>query len=753
MTNLCIKTPARPLAIAVAATVSILGTTAWAQSENSGLMLEEVVVTAQKRDQSLQDVPSAISVLSGSMLRDFNVQDFAEVEQLTPGLTLEGKDARSGSIALRGIDYNPNSAAEQAVDVYWNDTPVRGGGGVFQQIYDLQRIEILKGPQGTLQGRSSPAGAIMLHTAKPDLEEMEGSISAQGTDNDGVNTTGAISLPIIPGTLSARIAALYNESDMDQGVNLVTGNDTHTESKAGRVSVAWLPTDSLTLDFAYQYLSVDTTDFNFLQGSPLQDPTLPTLKGSDRKGLQVRDEDTSGDYQRASLKLAWELGNHELTWLSGWSDVDSKVVGENLNSEGNQDPAEAQLQIFEDDSDFLSQELRLSNTDGETWEYMLGLFYGDEDGHFNRHDFGIGGIPERDRVIKTPFTNKSYAVFTHNIFHLSDAWTAQLGLRWGRTETDIKSEIFAGPAGLFGLPEGTFFAELIPKKFQDNDNDAVTGAVNLQYNFDDPDVMVYTSFSTGYRPGGVTVAAVPLGDLVAFEEEDSWAVELGFKSTLLDGRASLNGAIFYQEFDNYIARTARIAVSTSTMTTGITDNADAELTGAELDFNILLTENWQMGGGVSYANAEFANGEDLVCNDFDANGDPVIPPGQIAATCDVGGQALGPQPEWQVGMNSEYTVPFSSYEGYLRGLYKYNGERDDVDIKGSLDAYQTVDLFLGVRSESREWDVSLFARNLFDEDEIIRAAAPGLHRRQPTGYQTVDVVPQRLVGVKATYRF
>jgi len=731
----------------------MVGTTAWAQPENSGLMLEEVVVTAQKRDQSLQDVPSSVSVLSEAMLRDFNIQDFSELEQLTPGLVLENRNARSGSISMRGIDYNPNSAAEQAVDVYWNDTPVRGGGGVFQAIFDLQRIEVLKGPQGTLQGRSSPAGAIMLHTARPDLDEMEGSISAQATDNDGLNSTGAVSLPIIPGKLAVRIAGLYDNSDVDQGKNIATGSDTDKDTKAGRLSVSWLPSDSVSIDFAYQYLTNDTTDFNTLEGSPLQDPTLPTLKGEDRKGIQVRDEDTSADYQRASLKLAWEFGNHELTWLTGWSDVDSKVVGENVNSEGIQDPAESQLQILEDDSDFLSQELRLSNTDGEMWEYMFGLYYSDEDGHFNRHDFGIGGRTDRDRVIKTPFTNESYAVFTHHILHLSEAWTAQVGLRWGTKETDIKSTLYAGPAGFFGEPEGTYIGDLIPDEFQNRDDDAVTGAVNLQYHFGDPDVMVYTSFSTGYRPGGVTVAAEPLGDQIEYDEEDSWSAEVGFKSTLLDGRASLNGAVFYQEFDEYIARVARVTVAPSGNSAGITDNADAEVTGAELDFNMLLNENWQMGGGVSYANAEFSNGEELVCNDYDSNGTPVIPPGQVAATCDVGGQALGPQPEWQVSLNSEYTLPFSSYEGYLRGLYKYNGEREDADVVGDLNAYQTVDLFLGVRSESRTWDVSLFARNLFDEEEIIRAAAPGLHRKQPTGYQAVDMVPQRLVGIRATYQF
>lgn len=753
MPNSSVNHRMRPLAAAIStalATLTAIATPAWAQSE--GLMLEEVVVTAQKRDQSAQDVPSAINVLSGTALKDYNMQDFSELEQLTPGLVAETKDARAGSISLRGIDYNPNSAATQAVDVYWNDTPVRGGGGVFQQIFDLQRIEILKGPQGTLQGRSSPAGAIMMHTAKPDFEVVEGNISAQGSDNNGKNVNGAISIPIIPGVLSTRIAAVYDESDLDQNTNIVTGSDSSKETKAGRISVAWLPTDSVSVDFAYQYLQTDSVDFNILMGTPLQDPTLPTLDPFDRKGIQVNDVVGDSTYQRASLKVAWDIGNHEINWLSGWSDVDSTIEGENLNSEGIQDPAESQVLDTVDDSDFISQELRLSNTDGDVWEYMVGVYYSEEDGAFDRHDFRIGGGPDRDRVIKTPFNYESVAVFTHNILHINDSWTAQLGLRWQNIKSTIESDMFAGPQGLFGLPEGEYFVSLIPEDEQKRDDDAVTGAVNLQYHFDEPDLMMYGSFSTGYRPGGVTVAAVDLGDKVAFDEEDSWAVEFGFKSTLMDGRATLNGAVFYQEFEDYIARVARVAVSTSGSTTGITDNADAEVTGIELDFNMLLTENWQLGGGASYVEAEFSGGEQLACNVFDDNGVPVIPAGEIAASCDVGGSKLGPQPDLTFVLNSEYTMDFSSFEGYLRGLYKYNGEREDMDI-GVLDSYQTVDLYLGMRSESREWDAGFFVRNLFDEEEIVRATAPGLHRKQPTGYQSIDVVPQQTMGFKVSYNF
>jgi iron complex outermembrane recepter protein len=739
----------RTLTIAVATAIGSFGAAAVAQSD---LVLEEVVVTAQKRDQSLQDVPSSVSVVSGSSLDDFQLKNFADLEQLTPGLVTDNLDSRSGSISLRGIDYNPNSAAAQAVDAYWNDTPVSAqGGGVFQQIFDLERIEVLKGPQGTLQGKSSPAGAIMLHTAKPDMEELEGNVSAQVTDNSGFNTSAAVSIPIIPGKLSTRIAGVFDQSDLDEAENIVTGNSRDKETWAGRISVAWLATDRLSLDFAYQYLDNETTEFNILQGSSLTDPTLPTLKASDRKGIQQNDAEGDATYQRASLGLTYELDNHRIDWLSGWSDVDSYVDGENLNSEGIQDPAESQRQILEDDFDAWSQEIRISNTDGDFWEYIVGFYAANEEGDFIRHDFRTGGLPDRDRVILTPFENEYLAAFTHNIFHLSESWTAQLGLRWQNRESSITSDIYAGPQGLFGLPEGTFFASLIPEDAQNTDEDAVTGSANLQYHFNEPDLMVYGSYSTGYRPGGVTVAPADLGDLVVFDEEDSWSFEVGFKSTLLDGRASLNGAAFYQEFDDYITRVSRVSISTSNNSVGITDNADAEVTGLELDFNAVLTENWVLGGGLSYVQAEFASGEELVCTDLQ-DGVPVIPEGEIAATCSVGGNALGPQPEWSAGLNTEYTVPFSSFEGYVRALYKYTGEREDVDIDG-LDAYQTLDLFLGIRAESQQWDIGLFARNLFDEDQIIRGNAPGLHRQEPTGYQAVDVVSPRLIGLTASYNF
>ncbi|MFB1037270.1 MAG: TonB-dependent receptor plug domain-containing protein, partial [Sinobacterium sp.] len=155
--------------LASALLLALYGTATSAQS----VMLEEVIVTAQKRSESLQDIPASINAFSGDTLKDFNALKFGDLESLTAGLQIDSLSARSGQMSLRGITHNPASAAEATVTTYWNQAVV-DSNAVFQQMFDIERIEVLRGPQGTLAGRTSPAGAINMHTAKPNLAEQEG---------------------------------------------------------------------------------------------------------------------------------------------------------------------------------------------------------------------------------------------------------------------------------------------------------------------------------------------------------------------------------------------------------------------------------------------------------------------------------------------------------------------------------------------------------------------------------------------------
>ena len=202
----------RSTSLASAVAITLLGSTTLAQAQER--VLEKIIVTAQKRSESIQDVPSSVNVIDGDALKDFNVFSFTDLDALTAGLNITSFNGRSGRIDLRGIDYNPNSAAEATVTTYWNQAIV-DSNAVFQQMFDIQRVEVLRGPQGSLAGRTSPAGAISIHTARPNLEEIEGEIRATVADNDGVNTQIAGSFPLIPGELAVRIAGVYDESDLD----------------------------------------------------------------------------------------------------------------------------------------------------------------------------------------------------------------------------------------------------------------------------------------------------------------------------------------------------------------------------------------------------------------------------------------------------------------------------------------------------------------------------------------------------------
>ncbi|MGI9288233.1 MAG: TonB-dependent receptor [Pseudomonadales bacterium] len=404
------------------------------------LQLEEIIVTAQKRSESVQDIPSSVNVINGDALKDFNVLSFTDLGALSAGLRIDSLTGRSGRIVLRGIDFNPNSAAEASVTTYWNQAIV-DSNAVFQQMFDVQRIEVLRGPQGSLAGRTSPAGAINVHTARPNLDEMEGEVRGTFTDNDGLNTQAAASVVLIPGELALRVAGVFDESDLDEIENDLTGEVTHDETTAGRFSLSWLPTDTFTADFAVQYLERDFDDVIVLDGTPAGDPTrqdpdgvLRELDAFDRRGAVVGlgdvEDNTSADFLNSSLVLEYELESHTITSVTGYHETES--TREYDQSIGNSNPDNVARRLGIDDRTDWSQELRIASDDNDTWDYMLGAYYENSDILFSQENFQIPISPLAggSSVLKFPAEAERWGLFTHNQFYLTDEWTLQVGLRY-----------------------------------------------------------------------------------------------------------------------------------------------------------------------------------------------------------------------------------------------------------------------------------------------------------------------------------
>jgi iron complex outermembrane receptor protein len=605
-----------------------------------------------------------------------------------------------------------------------------------------------------------------MHTAKPNLDEMEGEVRAQATDNSGVNTQIAFSYPLIPGQLGIRIAGVYDENDGDELENDLDGYTTNAETKAGRFSVSWLPTDTLSMDLAVQYLESDRDDIRVLEGTPENgdslDPAgvLRELDTFDRAGavvgFQGEIDNTDADFWNSSLVINWDIASHTVTSVTGYHDTDSNRTFDQAN--GNANPDNVIGRIAVDDRTDWSQELRIANDSNESWEYMVGAYYENSDAEFTQDNYIPPGHPlaPGSQLLRFPVELDRYGVFTHHKFYFADDWTLQIGARWQEQDSDRDLYVEGGPGGLpaAGIEPGELIIQVLSEDQKDYDDDSITGEVTLQYQLND-DMMVYGHVGTGWRPGAITVTGAVLPEeLLLFDSEDSISYELGFKSTLMGGAMRLNGALFFQDFDDYIARTNTLNildVQGAITRGGLTYNGDAEVWGAELEMDANLSDNWSLGGSLSYTQTEWDDGTQIPCNEFDDSGAPVIPPGQPVAVCDAGGDPIGPAPEWTASIYSEYSIPFDAFDAYGRVLYTYTDERYNAKL-GDLDSYQLVNLYLGVRRE--QWDISVFAENVFDEEEIRDGAfATATVRRNVTGYGDRWTVRQRLLGVSASYRF
>ncbi len=759
---------------ALAAALSIAAAPSVAQ-----LVLEEVVVTAQKRSENVQDIAATVNVISGKDIEKYQAFDFSSIQQQTAGLTLASPNARNNIIAMRGVSVDPESGTATAVDTYWNDAIVRPDVA-FTQMYDLERIEILRGPQGTLQGRTSPAGAINIITKRADVDEAEGYIQLSAADNDGLNAQVAYGAPLIEGTLAVRVAADYDRSNGPNIQNLTTGfDDQEYETKSGRLSAAWNVTDTFNTQLIYQYLDQDLDDPKAMSGVD-QQGGRPTLVPTDLKALALTNDTAELDFNVANLIMDWEVLDHEVTGIVGYTDSSKKAytAADRADSLRYFQPATTAptYQNSQTDVTSYSYELRLASQDNDFWDYLVGVYYQDQntDTTFYANSVLLTQLPGVGFKTKSvlPVNANNFAIFTFNTLQLTQDIQLEAGLRWTKYDGYAQATVNYGGANDPGpLPSKEIVNDLFAPRFpivgisNPNTNaNAVTGSLKLRYEWRD-EVSLYAAYNRGYRPGGTSIVPSPniefLPDPEAFltyDEETSDAIELGAKSTLWDDRATLNVALYYQKFDGYLGFTRGVQVVNNAgepvdLPGGIVYNGDANIWGIEVEGKVLLSERWDAGGALSYSKGEW-DGATQPCNDRVGN--------EVIGSCDIDGQPIGGEPEWSLSLNSEYFYPLKSTELYLRGLFKYTDDRLNTDasagignVRSEFSSYQTLDLFTGLRSNDFAWDVSLWVKNVTDEDEVIYQQGPDQYDIALSGgsYTQTNILRERTFGMTARYNF
>ncbi|NND82554.1 MAG: TonB-dependent receptor [Gammaproteobacteria bacterium] len=815
-----------------------------------GAVLEEIIVTAAKREQNIRDVAATVNVVTGAQLDDYSILNFKDIERITSGISLTQKNPRNNTISMRGVVVDPESGTGAAVDVYQNDVPQRADN-IFGAIYDMNRVEVLRGPQGSVQGATSPAGAIILHTTKPSLDGISGYVQADyGEGNSAFNLQGAVNLPLVTDKLGLRIAAYDDRSDGTNIVNIGTGNVQETSSTSFRASLLWRPTENLEFSLVHQdndellmgtpavvgsrsaaagFRGVPGIPCSIIQGFGVGGPGCTTLTAEDNSALAADDAFSTRDAQITTLNMDWDIGeNHQLSYVYGRTDSEKVSRTENDIS-SNFALSQAFLQFglgVQSDTDYLTHqgtttvvdadvhELRISSVDNPVWNYMFGVFYRDQKtstrfqsfstsasflplgavanspfspivftgGHIEGINFATGGT--------IPFNTKNEAIFTSHSFQLSEKTVLEAAIRLqdveGFNTTDILFDGLQQPERIsiqgvqaFSLTplippaavpsvangiaqqvlQGTLAAlrginiESIPPEFQRRESDSTTGSISLRHDFSD-ETTAYIAYSRSFRPGGISVTpGSPLGagDLL-YGDEESDNIEIGTKMVYLDGALEVNTALYKQDFDGFLLFTRNLDFvapdgSVQALTGGLVSNANATFSGVDLDWRAALSERWRAGGGISYVKAELDNAS-VPCN--------IRQPGQQVGRCSSSSRVPG-APELTANIFAEYARPWGDMEFFARGNAKYNGgivATRAVEFgtsPGETDSYNLVDLFMGVRQEN--WEVSVWAKNLFDEDANLDLSNPGDNFDFNGDFREVFLLPPRSFGLSARMDF
>lgn len=598
---------------------------ALAQNEQAADIDKDIVVTAQRRNEALQDVPIAITALSGDAVQKLGYKTSAEIAAQVPNLTIKQSFANSvPQIFLRGVGVNdPNANANGAVGIYVDDVNLVSPSALTFSLFDTDRVEVLRGPQGTLYGRNTTGGAINFISRKPG-DKAEGYATVHYGRFNEKQIEAAVTAPLADG-VSMRLSGVGEDANGFH-YNRVTGNHL---GNVGRFALRGLlkidPSSTLSILFNVHGGRVKNSSTPFEVAGTL-DP-VSGAGGCDYRtsscvnlfGYRDGDNDPySHDLDNEGRTKLWNIGGSmhvdadfgavALTSITAYE----KTVRHHREDADGAPQNMLNTQFFDDNRQF-SQELRLSSTGDDSLRWMLGLFYSHEDTKIhNRYDFFRGyrnlvesfGFPggfDPDGANPSGYTpflvdqsltqkSNSYAGFANVGYDLTDKIELTLGARYTEEDRAIRTTV-AFDEGSFTIPLVDDYADKV--KFN-----SFSGKIGLNYKPAD-DILLYASLSKGYKSGGYNGALVfSEPELKPFRPESLLAYEVGFKSSLLDRRITFNAAAFYYDYKDIQLYTFESAGGIPIQV--LTNAGRAEIYGIEGELSLRpvkgLTIN--LGGGL-----------------------------------------------------------------------------------------------------------------------------------------------------------
>lgn len=753
-----------------------------AQQGEGALAIPEITVTARRIQESLQETPVAVTALTAEDLAARGVTSLDEVGRYTPNVAffasgISGKN--SGQAYIRGVgQFDYLLSTDPGVGVYVDGVYLARSLGNLLDLVDIERIEVLRGPQGTLYGKNTIGGAIKVITRKP-TAELEGGIELRTGSYDRLDARASVSGTLVPDRLTAKLAAGTKNAD-GFGRRPLAGDRSGDEgSDAVQGMLRWTPAESVEVLLAADYTRVDealsfhrtaaintsaplVALHNALAGplAPLHGLQMPIY---DERWLDVEDfTDLSTDNNfndqeiwGTSATVTWELGGATLESITAYRDMRLS-----FGTDPDGSPAVIIDEIDLNEQDQLTQELKLSGTSfADRLSWVAGAYYLREDA-FSTLDVraheaiyqalerlpaailplgpvvcpapppapcaGGAGNPinamlDVSRRATLDQETESISAYAQGSYSFTDRLSGTYGIRYTNDDKDFGYSLQLKQTGIFLVP---------PATVSDSWSD-VSHRFGLEYQWND-DLMTYLSAAKGFKSGGFNGRGRTTNEIQSYSPEELWAYEFGVKSELLDRRLRLNGALFFYDYTD-LQFTLSTADAGGIQVIVVGNAAEAEVKGAELEATALLTERLQLNGSIGYLDSEYTS----------------VDPG---ADIDTSDKLIG-SPEWTGGAGVEYTVPLAQRGSVvLRADYTYRSKTyfDAINTESvSQKGYGLVNVRATFESADARWALAAGVTNA--TDEIYKVMGVGV--LDSLGFSSAIYGRPREWFLQANYRF
>ncbi|WP_144403230.1 TonB-dependent receptor [Pseudomonas sp. StFLB209] len=700
------------------------------QNASDAPVLNAVTVTATRREESLQKVPVAVSVVEGEQLERDNRNGVASLVQQVPTLNFRtGASNKDTSLFIRGVGtISTSPGVEPTVATVIDGVVLGRPGQATLDLLDLERIEVLRGPQGTLFGKNASAGVLNVVSKAPSAE-THGYIDQSWYTGNESRTRFGIGGSLIPDTLKGSLTTLFGSYDGNVD-NKLNGQEVNGYNRKGiRGKLEFTPNDDITFTLIGDYQQAHDDAPNGVVSKALTPAfgaaLAPVRADSDNRDVLSDYRSHVDDVNKGlSGQLDWQLGDFTLTSITAWRGWDNTQYqdGDRLGAitsafAGTEDKGQLDYNQY-------SQELRLASPKGEFVEYVGGLFYmyGKSDETYQRT---LITPTSRDRGIADySTTNQSYSVFGESTFNLTPDLRAIAGLRWTHDKLEYDHRrVSTSAVTVSGIQPATSSSGSV-------DEDGKSGRLGLQYDLSDT-VTSYVTYSRGYKgPAYNVFFNMQPRDTDALKPETSNTWEVGIKASAWNNRLTTNLAVFHSDYDNYQANFFDSVAGQ--VVTRLINAGSVKTEGVELDYALQVTSQFKLSGALAYTKARI---DTFAC------------PAGAAASCNVDGKTLPYSPDWKSYVRADYSIPLDNgLDIELSTDYAWQSEVQ-YDISQNVDtkqgAYGIWNASVALADYNAGWRVALLGKNLADKSYSPMLATGGNYI-----YRAVPRDDERYFGVQ-----